>query len=104
LSASLRRRFERLTAGLAERAGQGSPVGLTEEQRAKLSSLGYLSGLSSASGTPTLDPKDVIDLADRVDRAKELYEGGRFEDAIAIADEIVRRNPENVPALSIRGQ
>jgi tetratricopeptide (TPR) repeat protein len=104
LSARLARRFERFTASIAERAGHGSPVRLTEEERAKLASLGYVSGLSSKSGAPTLDPKDVIDLADQVDRAKELHENGRFDEAIAIADAIIRRNPENVPAHSVRGQ
>jgi tetratricopeptide (TPR) repeat protein len=104
LSTSLTRRFETLAENLADHAGQGSPVPLSDEERARLSSLGYLSGLSSKSGTPTLDPKDVLGLADQVDQAKELHEKGHFEEALALADEILRRNPENVPALSVRGQ
>lgn len=104
LSAGLVRRFERAASTLAERAGRGESVALSEEERAKLASLGYLSGLSSGGGTPTLDPKDVVGLADRVDEAKGLYERGRYDEALAMADDIVRRNPENVPALSLRGQ
>jgi arylsulfatase A-like enzyme/Flp pilus assembly protein TadD len=104
LSASLVRRFDELAAGLAERAGVGSPVQPTDEQRAKLASLGYLPGLSGKSGTPTLDPKDVFELADQVDRAKELHESGRYDETIAAADAILKRNPENVPAITVRGQ
>ena len=104
LSASLRRRFEQLNARLAKHAGHGTPVPLTEEQRAKLSSLGYFPGVPSGPGAPTLDPKDVFDLADRVEEALQLHRTERFDEAIAMADEIMRRNPENVRALSIRGQ
>jgi tetratricopeptide (TPR) repeat protein len=77
---------------------------LTEEQRAKLASLGYASGHSANTATPTLDPKDVIDIADQVDRAKELRDSGRFDEVIAIADKILQQNPENGPALFVRGQ
>jgi choline-sulfatase len=104
LSTTLARRFDTLAAGLAERAGRGSPTPLTEEQRAKLGSLGYVSGAPSSRAKPTLDPKDVVELADQVDKALELHASGRFDDAISVADGIIRRNPENVPALSVRGQ
>ncbi len=105
LSASLARRFERLTAGLAKRAGQGTPVPLTDERRAQLSSLGYAPGVPpSGSGEPTLDPKDVIDIADRIEQAMQLQRSGQFDEAIAMTGEIMRRNPENVRALSVRGQ
>jgi arylsulfatase A-like enzyme/Flp pilus assembly protein TadD len=104
LSTSLVRRFDTLASGLAERAGQGNPVQMTDEQRAKLGSLGYLSGVSSGAATPTLDPKDVVGLADQVDKALELHAAGHFDEAIAKADGVLKRNPENVPALSVRGQ
>ena len=104
LSASLARRFEHLAASLDKRAGRGAPVSLTEEQRAKLSSLGYFPGVPSGPGAPTLDPKDVVDLAERVEEAIQLNRGKHFGEAIAIADEIIRRNPENVRARSVRGQ
>jgi hypothetical protein len=79
LSAKLASHFEESTAKAAEHAGHGSPMQLTEEQRAKLASLGYASGRSANSATPTLDPKDVIDIADQIDRAKELHESARFD-------------------------
>jgi len=104
LSTSLVRRFDTVTSGLSERAGQGDPVQITDEQRAKLGSLGYLSGASSSAAAPTLDPKDVVGLADQVDKALELHANGKFDEAIAIADRVLTRNPENVPALSVRGQ
>ena len=104
LSASLTRRFERLTAGLAEHAGQGTPAQLTEEQRANLSSLGYFPGVPSGPEAPTLDPKDVIDLAGRVLDATQLQRSGHFDEAIAMVDQILLRNPENVRARAVRGQ
>ncbi len=104
LSASLTRRFARLTAGLAKHEGQGTPALLTEEKLAQLSSLGYLPGVPSGLSAPTLDPKDVIDLADRVLDAAQLQRNGRFDEAIAMVDQILLRNPENVRARAVRGQ
>jgi len=104
LSASLTRRFARLTASLAKHEGQGAPAVLTEEKLAQLSSLGYLPGVPSGPKAPTLDPKDVIDLADRVLDATQLQRTGRFDEAIAMVDQILLRNPENVRARAVRGQ
>jgi len=104
LSASLTRRFARLTAGLAKHEGQGTPALLTEDKLAQLSSLGYLPGVPSGPNAPTLDPKDVIDLADRVLDATQLQRNGRFDEAIAMVDQILLRNPDNVRARAVRGQ
>ena len=104
LSASLTRRFARLTAGLAKHEGQGTPALLTEDKLAQLSSLGYLPGVPSGPNAPTLDPKDVIDLADRVLDATQLQRNGRFDEAIAMVDQILLRNPENVRARAVRGE
>ena len=104
LSGQVARRFEMVSNALAQRAGQGQPVPPSEEERRRLASLGYLTGLSSHTGTPTLDPKDVIDIAEKVDDAKEHHAAGRETEALAVADAVLQRNPENVPALSIRGQ
>lgn len=105
LGASLRRRFDEAAGDLAGRAAAGSPVPLSAEERARLASLGYLGGLSSkGTAEPTLDPKDVVDLFDKSDQARDLSEKGKHGEALALADEIVGRNPENVPALSIRGR
>jgi arylsulfatase A-like enzyme/Flp pilus assembly protein TadD len=104
LSKSLAVRFERLTADLAKHTGQGTPTTLTDDQRANLSSLGYLTGVPPGPDAPTLDPKDVVDLADRIEEATRLHHAGHFDEAIAMADAILVRNPKNVRALSIRGQ
>jgi tetratricopeptide (TPR) repeat protein len=104
LSKSVARRFERLTAGLATHAGQGTPAPLTEEQRANLASLGYFSAVPPGAETPALDPKDVVDLADRIEEALQLHRTGRRDEAIAMADAILLRSPSNMRALSIRGQ
>jgi arylsulfatase A-like enzyme/Flp pilus assembly protein TadD len=104
LSASLARRFDRLAEDLAKHAGQGAAATLTDEQRANLSSLGYFPSQPPGPGTPTLDPKDVIDLAERVLDATQLQRSGKFDEAIAMADGILRRNPDNVRARAVRGQ
>ncbi|HEX4826045.1 MAG TPA: sulfatase-like hydrolase/transferase [Candidatus Polarisedimenticolaceae bacterium] len=81
-----------------------SEAPISEEERAKLASLGYVGRASAPAAAPILDPKDVVDLAEAVDRAKELYASGRHRETIAAADAILRRNPRNVPALSVRAQ
>ena len=77
---------------------------MTEEQRARLSSLGYFPGVPPGQEAPTLDPKDVVDLADRVLDATQLQRSGRFDETIAMTDAILRRNPDNVRARAVRGQ
>lgn len=103
-TAGVRRRFTSLASEVASRAADASPAKIGTAERERLASLGYLSGLSSKGANPTLDPKDVVDLADKVDEAKGLRELGRHTDSLALADSILARNPENVPAASIRGQ
>jgi tetratricopeptide (TPR) repeat protein len=104
LSQELAGRFDALASKLAERAGQGLPVPISDEERAKLASLGYVSGSPSAVAHPTLDPKDVVEIADLLDRGRELRKNGQPGEALTIAEEILRKNPENVLALSLRGQ
>jgi predicted Zn-dependent protease len=68
-----------------------------------LRSLGYLSGASA--GAPLargggIDPKDGIALLAEFDRAKALIGDGRAVEARTLLEDLVRRNPENVPFLS----
>ena len=104
LSASLARRFARRAASLAKHEGRGIPARISEEKLAQLSSLGYLSGVPPGPNAPTLDPKNVVDLADRVLDATQLQRSGRFDEAIAMVDRILLRNPDNVRARAVRGQ
>jgi tetratricopeptide (TPR) repeat protein len=104
LSASLARRFARYASDASKHAGAGTAATLTEEQRANLSSLGYFPGVPMGQGPPTLDPKDVIDIAERILDATQLERNGRFDEALAIVDGIVGKNPDNVRARAVRGE
>lgn len=67
----------------------------TAEERAKLRSLGYLSGSAAAkeSYTAADDPKNLISVDRQMHRFIDLHQRGRAEEAIEVAREIVRENP-----------
>jgi tetratricopeptide (TPR) repeat protein len=70
---------------------------------AALRSLGYLSGASAPSAPRRaggIDPKDGIALLDEFERAKAALREGRAAEAMTRLEELVRRNPGNVPFLS----
>lgn len=71
----------------------------------KLMSLGYLSGAGGASMEVTglLDPKDAIDIETLLRRAKEELDGGHTDRGMKTLLSILKRNPQNIPALSMLG-
>jgi len=69
-----------------------------------LMSLGYLSGAGpSASPKTLLDPKDAIGIEEEVRRAQDLLLDGNLQGAETLLLDILKRNPQNVPALSVLG-
>jgi len=77
---------------------------LSREDLAALQALGYATtsvDTSRASDLP--DPKDKIDVYNRVVAAGGLKSAGRFEEAIAAAKEILREEPQLVDAHIILG-
>ena len=70
----------------------------------KLQSLGYLSGGGTRPDTPgLLDPKDAIGIEEDMLKAKEAGDMGQVKEARDILLGVVKRNPQNVPALSMLG-
>lgn len=86
----------------AARAVQPDP-----EVSEALRSLGYLSGASAAAPVAragTLDPKDGMALLAEFERAKGLLQQGAAGQAAAALEDLVRRNPGNVPFLMRLGE
>jgi arylsulfatase A-like enzyme/tetratricopeptide (TPR) repeat protein len=66
------------------------------EERAKLRSLGYLSGSAPAKAKygPEDDPKTLIGLDNEMHQAIDLYQRGELPAAVALARKIVQERPE----------
>ena len=56
---------------------------LDAEELARLESLGYTGGVDPAPGDGRLDPKDMMPVVERIDRAKGLAAAGRFDESLA---------------------
>ncbi|MCG8461059.1 MAG: sulfatase-like hydrolase/transferase [Holophagales bacterium] len=105
----LARRLERALERHLEASVPRQPAALDAELRRQMSQLGYLSGASGdgeagsggeAARKGRLDPKEGMELLARFEEAKALQQRGHPAAAIPILDELVRRNPENVPFLT----
>ena len=92
----LRAALESLEAGFERRRGAEPPA--DPELEAQLRSLGYLSATPRAQGT--LDPKDGIRLLGELERAKVLLASGETARGVALLEELVAKNPGNVPFRS----
>lgn len=69
-----------------------------------LMSLGYLSGSSMTPRSEGLiDPKDGIGMEEELRTAQEIRDMGDLEKAKEILLKIIKKNPTNIPALSILG-
>jgi arylsulfatase A-like enzyme/Tfp pilus assembly protein PilF len=74
------------------------------DARAKLSSLGYLSGGASDVVRRTRpDPKKLVAEHVRFLEAKSLVGAGRPKEALALAGEVLKADPENPAALGLSG-
>lgn len=69
-----------------------------------LRALGYLSGTTGdpagGVGEGAIDPKDAIGWLEELEEAKRLLAAGAVWEARALLDDLVRRNPGNVPFLT----
>ena len=99
---------QRLRAALAglEAAAptrQAQPLKIDPGVMEALRSLGYLSGSSATvpvARSGTLDPKEGMSLLAAFERAKESLRMGRTAEAVAVLEDLVKRNPGNVPFLN----
>lgn len=83
---------------LAEKApGSKSVEGreVSSEESANLLSLGYVSGAQAKeSYTADDDPKNLVKVDSMLHQIVDLYQRGELEEALSIADEVVRRRPD----------
>ena len=88
---------------LAAEAG-GAEDAASAERRRTLASLGYVSGGGPAAarrGVDAIDPKDGIELVGLIERARVALAAGRPEEAQGPLEEVLRRNPRNLPARTM---
>jgi choline-sulfatase len=74
------------------------------ENLRQLMSLGYLSGAGVRPDQPGLiDPKDGVTIEEELRKAQEVRDNGDSKTATEMLLGILKRNPSNVPALSVLG-
>jgi Tfp pilus assembly protein PilF len=77
---------------------------LSEEQRKQFQSLGYLgNGGGGRVGRELPDPRKMTDVAQALDRATEQVQAKNCREALPELNQIVVRDPDNYPALSLAG-
>lgn len=95
LVASERREASAIRSAL--RKVQVSPAegrSISSDEAARLRSLGYISGASSAAITAAEDPKNLVHIDAMIHRVIELHQRGKPVEAIGIAREIVKLQPK----------
>ncbi len=90
-------------ASLDTSPGQAQP--LSDEERARLASLGYVAGGASGGAVDgdLPDPRDMVDVAQIIQASHELVEAGRCDEALPKLTAVLRRDPNNVPAYNQSG-
>lgn len=101
-----RRRLHAIRRLLTEAAPGATAVeraAVGEEEQAKLLSLGYLAGTPAAKKSYTAedDPKNLIDIDDKLHRVVSLYQTGRLDEAAQVAREILERRPDMEIAVAM---
>ncbi len=88
-------RVRALRNALPPDAGRMSERAVSSEERARLQSLGYLSGSASpkASYGPADDPKNLVALDAAIHELVDLYQRGRMDEALRRAAAVVRARP-----------
>jgi choline-sulfatase len=97
VTAAMRTEMKRYDRTLA------APSAISAEEAAKLSALGYLSSTPSPASGELADPKDHIADLETAARAEQLTQEGRVGEAIALLQELVKRNPRFADAWSQLG-
>lgn len=75
---------------------------LPPAEREALEALGYVANTSPVRRSPP-DPRDLVTGHVRVERAQQHLAAGEFEEALANLDIMLERDPENLAALSLKG-
>jgi arylsulfatase A-like enzyme/Tfp pilus assembly protein PilF len=71
------------------------PAAATPEEVARLRSLGYISGSAAIKSRYTAadDPKTLVSIDQQLHESVELYQHGKLDEAIRIAQAVLRRQP-----------
>jgi len=97
-AAQLLARLEALVPEL-EREGVSESQHLDQQSREMLRALGYITGGSAAApaeeGTTRADPKDRIEVVNRLEMAVELMGRNRHAEAVGILEELANQEPES---------
>jgi len=105
----LRGKLERIVGDAAAQAKAAESVGLSPEEEAKLRSLGYTGGsegskdaltqdpmlLLSGGARGLTDPKDRLQMLDRINRVYQAYGTGEFRAAVDASRSILVEDPSN---------
>jgi len=88
-------RVRSLRNALPPDAGKMSARAVSSEERARLQSLGYLSGSASpkASYGPADDPKNLVAMDAAIHELVDLFQRGRIDEALRRAAGVVRERP-----------
>ncbi|HEX8172293.1 MAG TPA: tetratricopeptide repeat protein [Thermoanaerobaculia bacterium] len=102
-----RRTTTRLRALLASAAPNPTAANanrnISETEAQNLRSLGYLTGTAAAKKTYTADddPKNLVEFYARMHRAEALYQKGQWNEAIAVAQQLLKERPEMTMAKDL---
>ncbi len=104
--AAFTRTLDELRAKLRGRAAASGPRPVDRETEERLQALGYVGGGVSArylDERPRADPKDKIALYNLLKRAGSASLEGRLDDALALAREALRADPEIIEGHTLVG-
>lgn len=71
---------------------------ISDELKERIASLGYVSSARVRQKKSGMDPKEGIFLLDKIDRASQFLAAGKQTEGIEALEDVLKRNPENVPA------
>lgn len=99
-ASKLQKRLIQLEKDLSSQSIVPSRAELSQEEREKLMTLGYLSGAVPSSGTKKrADPKDMTAIISRISEARSYYREEKIEEAEKLFLEIQELDPENPMVL-----
>lgn len=104
MASKLQKRLEEVEKELSSESKDPSIRELSQEEREKLMSLGYLSGVVSPSGQKfKADAKDKISTIARLAKARSLYRKKKLDEAEKIFIEIKEEEPQDPMVLHTLG-
>lgn len=96
-------RVRQLLAAAAPNANAHAARTISPDEAQNLMSLGYLTGTAAAKKTYTAedDPKNLVDFYSRMNRAVMLYQRGEWDEAIDVAQKLLKDRPEMTMAKDL---